>query len=342
MTYLVLDSIRNQTQDALKEQFAFDVLMGFSAPSKYLPSKYFYDAKGSKLFEQITELEEYYPTRCEFEILNIVGAELTGFIQDKPFEIVELGSGDGCKTKVLLSKLLESTDAFSYIPIDISETAMADLISSLNQSHPTLTKHGIVGDYFASIRHLENTSDSRKLVLLLGSNIGNFDFPSAKRFLHSIWKCLNHNDLFLIGFDLKKDIDVLTRAYNDKKGITRAFNLNVLTRINNELQGEFDLDRFSHHGMYNPRHGAMESYLVSLEHQQVHIGALKKTFEFNAHEAIHLELSHKYLLSDMQKLANETGFNVLKNWQDSQDYFADSLWQVNKDFPESPTQNMDE
>jgi uncharacterized SAM-dependent methyltransferase len=212
---------------------------------------------------------------------------------------------------------------------------MADLISSLNQSHPTLTTHGIVGDYFASIRHLENTSDSRKLVLLLGSNIGNFDFPSAKRFLHSIWKCLNHNDLLLIGFDLKKDIDVLTRAYNDKKGITRAFNLNVLTRINNELDGEFDLNRFSHHGMYNPRHGAMESYLVSLEQQEVHIGALEKTFEFNPYEAIHLELSHKYLLSDMHKMANETGFNVLKNWQDSQGYFADGLWQVNKDFPES-------
>ena len=335
MTYLVLDSIRNQTQDALKEQFAFDVLMGCSAPTKYLPSKYFYDAKGSKLFEQITELEEYYPTRCEFEILSKVGSELAGFIQDKPFEIVELGAGDGCKTKVLLSKLLESTDAFSYIPIDISESAMADLISSLNQSHPTLTTHGIVGDYFASIRHLENTSDSRKLVLLLGSNIGNFDFPSAKRFLHSIWKCLNHNDLLLIGFDLKKDIDVLTRAYNDKKGITRAFNLNVLTRINNELDGEFDLNRFSHHGMYNPRHGAMESYLVSLEQQEVHIGALEKTFEFNPYEAIHLELSHKYLLSDMHKMANETGFNVLKNWQDSQGYFADGLWQVNKDFPES-------
>ena len=145
---------------------------------------------------------------------------------------------------------------------------------------------------------------------------------------------MNHEDLLLIGFDLKKDIDVLTKAYNDKQGVTRAFNLNILTRINNELEGEFDLTRFTHHGMYNPRHGAMESYLVSIEPQQVHIGALEKTFEFDAYEAIHLELSHKYLLSDMQKLANETGFTVLKNWQDSQEYFADGLWQVNKDFPE--------
>lgn len=334
MTYLVLDSLRHQTQDALKEQFAFDVLMGFSAPSKYLPSKYFYDAYGSRLFEQITELEEYYPTRCEFEILNTVGGEITEFIKDEPFEIVELGAGDGRKTKVLLSQLLETTHQFSYIPIDISETAMAELVSSLNQSHPTLSTHGIVGDYFDSIRHLESTSDSRKLVLLLGSNIGNFDFPNAKRFLHSIWKCLNHDDLLLIGFDLKKDINVLTKAYNDSKGITRDFNLNVLTRINNELDGDFEVERFSHHGMYNPRHGAMESYLVSLHQQEVHIGALEKTFEFMPYEAIHLELSHKYLLSEMQKLANETGFTVLKNWQDSQEYFADGLWQVNKDFPE--------
>lgn len=334
MTYLVLDAVRHQTQDALKEQFAFDVLMGFSAPSKYLPSKYFYDAKGSQLFEQITELEEYYPTRCEFEILNKVGGEIAEFMQDSPFEIVELGAGDGRKTKVLLSKLLEFSNDFSYIPIDISESAMADLVSSLQQSHPSLTTHGIVGDYFASIRHLESTSDSRKLLLLLGSNIGNFDLPGAKRFLHSIWKCLNHDDLFLIGFDLKKDIEVLTKAYNDKKGITREFNLNVLTRINTELDGEFDITLFSHHGMYNPRHGAMESYLVSLVHQEVHIGALEKTFEFRPYEAIHLELSHKYLLSDMQHLADQTGFTVLKNWQDSQGYFADGLWQVDKDFPE--------
>ncbi|MCB2427656.1 L-histidine N(alpha)-methyltransferase [Methylophaga pinxianii] len=335
MTYLVLDSLRHQTEDALNEQFAFDVLMGFSAPAKYLPSKYFYDAKGSRLFEQITELEEYYPTRCEFEILNRVGGELAEFLEDEPFEIVELGAGDGRKTKVLLTQLLETTKQFSYIPIDICETAIANLVESLNQSHPSLTTHGIVGDYFASIRHLENTSDSRKLVLLLGSNIGNFDFPSAKRFLHSIWKCLNHNDLFLIGFDLKKDIEVLTKAYNDKRGVTRDFNLNVLTRINNELAGDFDVSRFSHHGMYNPRHGAMESYLISLEHQEVHIGALEKTFEFKPYEAIHLELSHKYLLSDMQQLADQTGFTVLNNWQDSQGYFADGLWRVNKDFPES-------
>ena len=333
MTYLVLDSLQQQNHDAQKEQFAFDVLMGFSAPSKFLPSKYFYDAKGSRLFEQITELEEYYPTRCEFEILNQAGGEIADYMQDQPFEMVELGAGDGRKTKVLLSRILEKIDQFSYIPIDISETAMADLIGSLKQSHPGLSTHGIVGDYFASIRHLESTSDSRKMVLLLGSNIGNFDFASAKRFLHSIWKCLNHNDLLLIGFDLKKDIEVLTRAYNDQHGVTREFNLNVLNRINQELAGNFDTSLFTHHGIYNPRHGAMESYLVSLEHQEVHIGALEKTFEFKAYEAIHLEVSHKYLLSDIQQMANETGFTVLQNWHDSNHYFVDTLWQVNKDFP---------
>src|SRR5690606_28582441 len=185
------------------------------------------------------------------------------------------------------------------------------------RSEPALEVQGIVGDYLDSLRHLDGVSERRKLLLFLGSNIGNFDYLNALRFLRNVWKRLAHGDMLLIGFDLKKDVDVLLRAYNDSRGVTRAFNLNVLRRINEELQGEFRLDRFEHYGLYNPLRGAMESYLLSLEEQEVHVGEIRKSFRFAPFEPIHLEDSHKYLLPDIEKMAADTGFAVLGHWQDS-------------------------
>jgi dimethylhistidine N-methyltransferase len=331
MNYVVLDALRNQKQASLRNQFAFDVLMGFSAKSKYLPSKYFYDARGSELFEQITDLEEYYPTRCEYEILERIGPEISAIFHDEAFDILELGAGDGRKTKLLLSYLLKADKEFSYMPIDISESAVAGLCGSLGETHPGLQTNGVVGDYFDSLRYVEHRSANRKLVLFLGSNIGNFDIPNALVFLRMIWKCLNDGDLLLLGFDLKKEIDVLLRAYNDTKGVTREFNLNMLDRINRELRGEFDSDRFAHYGLYNPARGAMESYLISMTNQEVYIGELEKTFNFDDHESIHLEFSYKYLLSDIERMAGDTGFRVLNIWRDSLNWFADALWQVRKE-----------
>ena len=330
MSYIVLDSLQQQRQSLLSEQFALDVLLGFSGPAKFLPSKYFYDSNGSRLFEAITDLEQYYPTRCEFEILQKCGTQLAQYVQDEPFEIVELGAGDGRKTKVLLSRLLEGGQQFTYSPVDISESAVADLVASLQRSHEGLQTRGIVGEYFDSIRYLESNSKQRKLVLFLGSNIGNFDAAGARRFLATIWRGLNPGDLLLVGFDLKKDIAVMHAAYNDSEGVTARFNLNVLQRINNELGGHFKLDNFVHHGLYNPVRGAMESYLVSTRDQQVDIDSLHKTFHFEAYEAIHLEYSYKYLLADIDAMARETGFDKLQHWTDSRGYFADSLWQVRK------------
>ncbi|MEX0618663.1 MAG: L-histidine N(alpha)-methyltransferase [Pseudohongiellaceae bacterium] len=331
MPYTVLKSIRQQNQDLLKEQFALDVLMGFSAETKHLPSKYFYDSQGSRLFEKITDLEEYYPTACELEILGKIGGRISSVLGDEHFEIVELGAGDGRKTKVLLSQLLNEDKNISYIPVDICESAVSNLVGSLEATLPHLDTRGMVGDYMDSINHLDASSRNRKLVLFLGSNIGNFDCLASMRFLRTLWKRLKSNDLLLLGFDLKKDIQILQRAYNDTKGLTRQFNLNVLARINRELDGEFELDRFSHHGLYNPMNGAMESYLVSLQNQRVYIGGTRKTFQFDAYEAIHLEFSFKYLLSDIEFLAASTGFEIMANWQDSRGYFVDSLWQVKKD-----------
>jgi dimethylhistidine N-methyltransferase len=331
MKYMVLESIRNQNQNLLKEQFALDVLVGFSTATKFLPCKYFYDTEGSKLFERITDLEEYYPARCEHEILERASAGIAAIVSGEPWEIVELGAGDGRKTKVLLKTLLDAGNEFSYIPVDISESAIVELVTSLRTAFPKLHAQGIVGEYFDSIRHLETVSDRPKLVLFLGSNIGNFDYPSALSFLRTLWKQLNDGDLLLVGFDLKKDIDVMTRAYNDSAGITRDFNLNVLKRINNELGGDFDLARFLHHGLYNPVRGAMESYLIAREAQTATIEAIHKSFSFKAFESIHLEFSYKYLCSDIENMAAETGFAIEAQWTDRHGWFADSLWKVRKD-----------
>lgn len=331
MTYTVLESIRNRSRNQLREQFCLDVLIGFSAEPKFLPSKYFYDERGSRLFEQITSLEEYYPTRCEFEILDKAGPEIAAHFGDGHLDVVELGAGDGRKTRVLLERLMESGKEFSYIPVDISESAVADLVGSLLRLYRQLPVRGVVGEYFDSMQHLETVSRQRKLVLFLGSNIGNFDYLNALRFLRTVWKRLNDGDLLLIGFDLKKDIDVMLKAYNDPRGVTRAFNLNVLRRVNEELEADFDLDRVTHHGLYNPLRGAMESYLISLEPQEVAVRCLRKTFRFEAYEPIHLEYSYKYLLSDIESMAADTGFEILRHWQDSRGWFADSLWRVRKE-----------
>lgn len=329
-SYTVLESVRSRSQDLLREQFALDVLVGFSAEAKYLPCKYFYDAEGSRLFEQITDLDEYYLTSCEYDILWKAGPDIAKLTSHEPFEIVELGAGDGRKTKLLISAALEHGNDISYIPVDISESAISELVDSLRATYPNLHTQGIVGEYVDSLRHLEHTSPKRKLALFLGSNIGNFDYENALGFLRTLWKHLDHDDLLLVGFDLKKDPAVLTRAYNDTQGLTRDFNLNVLERINTELGGNFDPARFVHHALYNPVRGAMESYLLSLQEQTVTIDAIHKSFQFQPWEAIHLEYSYKYLPDDITAMAQATGFECIAQWTDRRNYFVDALWQVRK------------
>lgn len=330
MNYSVLPSIRNQNEDLLREKFALDVLTGFCAKQKFLPSMYFYNAKGSELFEKICDLPEYYPTDCEFEILNTHGDTIASMFSDRAFDLVELGAGDGRKTKVLLSCLQHQNAEFTYIPVDISESAVAGLVDSLARSHPRLSTTGLVGEYIDSIDYLERHSSRNKLVLFLGSNIGNFDTLSSMRFLRTIWQHLNDGDFLLIGFDLKKNVNVMTKAYNDCEGLTRDFNLNVLQRINDELNANFDLSGFSHHGFYNPVHGSMESYLISTKKQQVYIDALGKHFDFTPYESIHMEYSYKYLLENIEAMATDSGFQVIEHWHDSREWFVDSLWRVNK------------
>lgn len=327
--YQVLDGQAAGDLRDERREFALDVLQGLSEHPKRLPSRYFYDAEGSRLFERIMDLEAYYPTACEREILEAHGPDILEALGGEPFDLVDLGAGDGRKTLILLRYLASIGADVRYVPIDISEAAIAGLATSVRAEVPRVEVASLVSEYTDGLRWLHTQPDVRRsLVLFLGSNIGNFPKPQARGFLRRLWSALAEGDHVLIGFDLKKDMDVLLNAYNDEEGVTRDFNLNLLGRINRELGGTFDLDRFRHFGTYNVFSGAMESYLVSQEAQEVHIEALGFSFTFDAWEPIHTEYSYKYLERDVSELAGDTGFEVEATFHDERRWFTDSLWRV--------------
>jgi L-histidine Nalpha-methyltransferase len=308
--------------------FGQDVRQGLSRTPKSLPCKYFYDEEGSRLFQQITDLPEYYLTRCEFEILRNHGSELAALLAGGRFNLVELGAGDGRKTRVLLKQFLDDGLDFCYIPIDLCETAVRGLIGELKECWAQLGCEGLVAEYFDGLRRLSTLDEHRTLVLFLGSNIGNFNQAEMRVFLHNVRESLNEGDLLLIGFDLTKDIPLIEKAYNDAQGITAQFNLNLLHRINRELGGNFRADRFRYFSHFDPISEAIESYLVSNRKQVVAVERLNRSFFFEAGESIHTERSQKFLESDVVRLAEETGFTVLRQWKDHRGYFLDSLWQA--------------
>jgi L-histidine N-alpha-methyltransferase len=326
-TYEVLEAPAGRT---VAGGFAGDVLTGLSRPRKSLPSIYFYDETGSRLFQQISELEEYYLTRSERQILETYAGELATQFAGGPFRLVELGAGDGGKTKILLRGFLRAGLQFEYLPVDICEEALVELTGSLHRQIPDreMRVHGIVAEYFDALSLLGRRPAERTVVLFLGSNIGNFEPRQARRFLRSVRRALSPGDRLLIGFDLKKDPEVLTRAYNDARGVTREFNFNLLARINRELGGEFDRKQFCHHGAYNVRLGRMESWLVSLQDQQVAIAELGRVFHFRRGEGIHVECSYKYDLPQIERLAAASGFEVRRQFFDRRQWFVDSLWHV--------------
>jgi dimethylhistidine N-methyltransferase len=330
-SYRVLDHAAIHRLEDSERQLALDVLVGLSAERRRLPSKYFYDDLGSRYFRQIMKLEEYYLTPCELEILDRKGADLASRLTGQPFHLVDLGAGDGAKTVVLLKHLVSANADLVYVPIDISEGAMRGLADTIAARLPQVRMRGLVSDYAEGLRWLgAQASERTNVVLFLGSNIGNFNRSEARTFLRGLWNELRSGDAVLIGFDLKKDIEVMLGAYNDPEGVTAAFNLNLLARINNELGADFDLGKWRHYGTYNVLSGAMESFLVSLERQLVRIEALEHEFAFEAWEPIQTEFSYKYLPSDISALARETGFSLERDYADSRRYFVDSLWRVRK------------
>ncbi len=329
-TYKILHPADHADSFRAKDGFALDVLVGLSSTPKSIPSKYFYDERGSVLFREICQLPEYYLTGREFEILEKDSAQIAAYVEGQPFNLVELGAGFSRKTLQLLGHFDQLGLSFKYVPIDISESAMAALVHSAGQSVPRIEVNGLVADYFGGLKWLNRRHQRRNLVLFLGSSIGNFTHKEACFFLRNLWNSLRQDDLVMIGFDMKKDIDLLIRAYNDSKGITREFNLNLLQRINRELGGNFDLNKFRHYGTYSVLSGAMESYLVSTERQVVFIEAIGRPFFFEPWEAVQTEYSYKYHTSDIEGLAESTGFGVECHLFDSKFYFSDSIWRVQK------------
>jgi dimethylhistidine N-methyltransferase len=329
--YRILTPADLQKQKAQVRDFALDALVGLSETPKRLSSRYIYDDVGSDLFSKICDLEEYYPTRLEHDILERNADDILSLVQGRGFNLVDLGAGDGRKTDVLLKHFERAGADFTFVPIDISEGAMRGLTDRLGEEMPNVAVDGLVSDYYDGIAWLgQHTPDRRNLVLFLGSNIGNFSKPQAKAMLLRLWEAATDGDLVLIGFDLKKDIEALLAAYNDREGVTARFNKNLLQRMNNELGAHFELDKFRHFSTYNVFSGAMESYLVSLEDQTVAIDDLHTDFHFRPYEPIHTEYSYKYLVSDVEDLAQHAGFVVEKHLFDDKRWFLDSIWRVQK------------
>ncbi|GAA4308468.1 L-histidine N(alpha)-methyltransferase [Compostibacter hankyongensis] len=309
-------------------QFFRDVWQGLHATPKYLQSKYFYDEKGDKLFQQIMKSPEYYLTRCELEIFTTQAERISALICSnlKAFNIVELGAGDGFKSVHLLRKLREQKADFTYYPIDISKNIIMQLSKKLQKEMPGLEVCGLNGEYFAMLEKIKQQSGKNKVVLFLGSSIGNIPFEETASFLRELKARLLPGDLLLTGFDLKKDPAIILKAYNDDAGLTKAFNLNLLKRINDELDADFDPDRFEHCPVYDEQTGACKSFLKSTARQKVRIGE-EGWIHFEKDERIFMEISQKYTAGQTDELAAEAGFKPLLHLFDSRKWFLDALWQ---------------
>lgn len=309
-------------------QFAQEVMLGLLSNPKYLPSKYFYDKKGDLLFQQITRLDEYYLSRCEYEIITKYKQDiLSVFLDtDSDFEMVEFGPGDGFKTKILIEYFRRKKIPFNYIPIDISASSLENLKNSLRSLFPDVSINCFCDDYFTGLEKLNQLSDKKKVVLFLGSNIGNFKDDEALVFVKALYNTLRRNDLVMIGFDLKKDPEIILNAYNDKRGLTKAFNLNLLERVNSELGADFELDGFDHYPNYCPKTGEAKSFLISKRSQNVFIKELGLSFYFEPFEALQTELSKKYSISSVKELAERTGFEVVSYFFDHKGYFLNTIW----------------
>jgi dimethylhistidine N-methyltransferase len=317
--------------DTAMAAFEQDVLNGLGSNPKFLPSKYFYDAEGDKLFQQIMACPEYYLTRCELEIFSQQTRALAQTVLDRhsAFDIVELGPGDATKSVYLLQHLKRQGRNFKYYPVDISKNTIHALEKTMPQNIPGMEVIGLNGEYLEMMKVANQLSQKTKLILFLGSNIGNFTPEVAVWFLKSLHKELRPGDLLLTGVDLKKNPKQILVAYNDKEGITRAFNLNLLKRINRELQADFDLSAFDHYPTYNPVTGACRSYLVSMKKQAVRIGG--RTISFFPFEPVYVELSQKYSVAEMDAMARQAGFNPLAYFYDSQAWFLNALWEKQND-----------
>jgi dimethylhistidine N-methyltransferase len=302
---------------AAESAFLRDVLHGLSRRRKRLPCKYFYDRIGGALFEEICRLDEYYPTRCELDILQTHGSALADVLGTH-VALIEYGSGSSRKTRLLLDRLHEPA---AYLPVDINAEQVRQSARQLARRYPRLEVHPIEADFTQpfELPSLQRRP-ARRVVYFSGSTLGNFEPSAARALLTGIARLCGPSGGLLLGVDLKKDPRLLHAAYNDHHGVTAAFNLNLLARINRELRADFALDGYDHYAFYNPLRGRMEMHLVSRTYQTVHIN--KIAFSFLAGESICTEYSYKYSLHDCERLAEEVGMRVRAVWLDENELFS--------------------
>jgi dimethylhistidine N-methyltransferase len=307
-------------------RFLRDVIAGLGREPKAIPSRWLYDARGSEIFQEIMSLGAYYPTRVEHEVLERHAAEITAPLAGSPCTVVDLGAGDGTKTRLLLAPIHERSPRAVYSPIDISSAALEDVSARMASAFPRLRVSSIEAEYFDGLRSLVRRDTGALLVLFLGSNIGNLERREAIDFLRLLRRSLRRGDHVLVGFDLLKDVSVLRAAYDDQAGVTAAFNLNLLARINKELDADFDLRHFEHVATFDRARPAMESWLCSQRRQFVQVAG--RFFRFEAGECIHTEISCKYREGDITAFAAAAGFEEVGRYRDRRRWFADALWRV--------------
>lgn len=315
-------SIASQVQ---LSPFAEDILAGLTRPGqKKLPPKYFYDDLGSKLFEAITHLPEYGLARADARVLERAAKEVS-ITLGSPCLVAELGSGSGRKTSHILGAIAEP--GLKYYPIDVSSEALTTCCRELSE---LANIEPIRAEYLDGLAKLSRLrpEKSRLLLLFVGSSIGNFEPAGRKEFLRKLHAQLRPGDLFLIGVDLVKNIDQMLVAYDDPTGVTAAFNLNILARINREVGANFDLKKFQHEAIWNACENRIEMHLISRQRQRVEFEALRTSASFETGESIWTESSHKFRPEELRELAMESGFKVVKTWTDDEWPFAESLWEA--------------
>ncbi|HET9553710.1 MAG TPA: L-histidine N(alpha)-methyltransferase [Anaeromyxobacteraceae bacterium] len=309
------------------ERFRRDVVAGLSARPRSLPSVYFYDDEGSRLFQRIAELPEYYLTRTERAILERRAPEIAAPLAGRPVTVVDLGAGDGDKTRLLLAALRERTPRVAYAPVDVSAAALVEAGARVRAEWPGLEVVPVPADYAAGLRWLAGReAEGALLVLLLGSNVGNLEHPAAAALFAELRRALRPGDHALVGFDLVKEAAVLRAAYDDAAGVTAAFNLNLLHRMNRELGADFDPGAFAHRAAWVRRRARMESFLVSRRAQVVHVAG--RAFELGRGERIQTEISCKYTPARAARFAREAGFEEAGRFTDERGWFLDALWRV--------------
>ena len=310
-------------------QFSADVIRGLTATPKYLPSKYFYDANGDRLFQMIMALPEYYVTRAEYEIFKFQSPKIVQALEGAgELNLIELGAGDGLKTRLLLKELVSRNKQFTYFPVDISANVLNHLQEGLGREFGDKVRvKPLTGDYFEALAASGLRDAKSRLILFLGNTIGNFQPREASDFLGRLSQQMKPGDKLLIGYDLKKHPQTVLNAYNDKQGVTREFNLNLLRRINQELGANFNLGQFTHFPVYDPVQGAARSYLVSLQEQEVYISAARQRIYFRPYETIFTEISQKFDGMMIREFGARHHLKILNSFTDSRNLFADVLYE---------------